>query len=96
MVFEGIKCRRSIIAKGWPFDPDKDTCVKLVGICRDKQLFPPLYAPILKATETIRNKISDAHGRGPKPRYPVEKKHADHMIRLASTNMTFLTGLAGL
>jgi hypothetical protein len=74
----------------------KVACAKLVGICRDNQLFPSFYAPVLEATGTIRNRIGDAHGRGPDPLYPVAKEHADHMIRLASTNITFLVGLAGL
>jgi hypothetical protein len=82
--------------KGWPFDQNKDTCAKLVAICKENQLFPPFYVPVLEATGSIRNKISDAHGRGPIPLYPVSKEHADHMIRLASTNITFLVGLSGL
>jgi hypothetical protein len=45
---------------------------------------------------TIRNKLSDAHGRGPAAEHVAGKDHADHMIRLVSTNITFLIGLAGL
>ena len=82
--------------KAWTFDRDRDACAKLVGICKDQGLFPPFYAPILEATGTIRNKMSDAHGRGPEPQYAVEKEHADHMIRLASTNITFLVSLASI
>ncbi len=82
--------------KGWPFDQNKDTFAKLVGICKDNHLFPPFYVPVLEAAGSIRNKISDAHGRGPVPQYAVSKEHADHMIRLASTNITFLVGLSGL
>lgn len=81
---------------GWPFDPDKDTCSKLVSICRDNGLFPPFYAPIFEATGTIRNKLGDAHGRGPAPMYAVGKEHVDHMIQLTSAHIVLLVGLAKL
>jgi hypothetical protein len=81
---------------GWTFDPDKDTCSKLVGICRENNLFPPFYAPIFEATGTIRNKLGDAHGRGPAPMYAVGKEHVDHMIQLTSAHIVLLVGLAKL
>lgn len=81
---------------GWSFDPDRDTCSKLVGICRDNGLFPPFYAPIFEATGTIRNKLGDAHGRGPAPTYAVGKEHVDHMIQLTSAHIVLLVGLAKL
>jgi hypothetical protein len=79
---------------GWTYDPDKDTCSKLVGICRDNGLFPPFYAPIFEATGTIRNKLGDAHGRGPTPVYVVGKEHVDHMIQMTSAHIILLVGLA--
>jgi hypothetical protein len=79
---------------GWSYDPDKDTCSKLVSICRDNGLFPPFYAPIFEATGTIRNKLGDAHGRGPAPMYVVGKEHVDHMIQLTSAHIVLLIGLA--
>ena len=41
---------------GWSYDPDKDTCSKLVSICRDNGLFPPFYAPIFEATGCCRER----------------------------------------
>lgn len=82
--------------RGWSFDPDRDTCSKLVSICRENGLFHPFYVPLLDATGTIRNKIGDAHGHGPTERYVVRKEHADHMIRLASTNIALMIELSGL
>jgi hypothetical protein len=79
---------------GWTFDPDKDTCSKLVSICRDNGLFPPFYAPIFEATGTIRNKLGDAHGRGPAPMYAVGKEHVDHMIQMTAAHIVLLVGLA--
>jgi hypothetical protein len=52
--------------KGWAYDPEKDTCAKLVGICRDQGLFFPFYALIFEGVGTVRNKLG-AHGGGPKP-----------------------------
>jgi hypothetical protein len=79
---------------GWSYDPEKDTCSKLVGICKDKGLFPPFYAPIFEASGTIRNKLGDAHGRGPAPMYAVAKEHVDHMIQLTSAHIVLLVELA--
>ncbi len=79
---------------GWPYDPDKDSCSKLVSICRDNGLFPPFYAPIFEATGTIRNKLGDAHGRGPAPMYAVGKEHVDHMIQMTSAHIGLLARLA--
>lgn len=81
---------------GWAFSPDKDTCSKLVGICRDNGLFPPFYVPIFEATGTIRNKLGDAHGRGPSPAYSVGKEHVDHMLQLTAANIILLVRLAKL
>lgn len=82
--------------QGWPYDADKDTCSRLVGICRDHGLFPPFYAPIFEATGTIRNKLGDAHGRGPAPMYAVGKEHVDHMIQMTSAHILLLARLARL
>lgn len=81
---------------GWPYDPDKDTCVKLVNTCREKGLFPPFYTPIFDATGTIRNKLGDAHGRGPVPMFAVGKEHVDHMIQMTSAHIVLIVGLAKL
>lgn len=81
---------------GWSYDSDKDTCSKLVSICRDNGLFPPFYAPIFEATGTIRNKLGDAHGRGPAPMYAVVKENVDHMIQMTSAHIILLVGIANL
>jgi len=81
---------------GWSFDPDKDTCSKLVGICKDNGLFPSFYSPIFEATGTIRNKLGDAHGRGPAPMYTVGKEHVDHMLQMTSAHIILIVGLAKL
>jgi len=82
--------------KKWPYDPDRDTCSKLVSICRDNGLFPPFYTPIFEAVGTIRNKLGDAHGRGPKAQHTVTKELADHMVHMTSANILLLARLAGL
>lgn len=82
--------------KGWPYDPHKDTCSKLLDICRDKGLFHPFYKPILEGTATIRNKVGDAHGRGPNPEYSATKELADHMVHTCCANAVLLVSLAKL
>jgi len=81
---------------GWPYDSDKHTCSKLVDICREHELFPPFYESIFKATGTIRNKLGDAHGRGPTPNHAVKKEHVDHMLQITSANIILVVGLAAL
>lgn len=80
--------------KKWPYDPDRDTCSKLVAICKDHGLFPSFYAPIFEATGTIRNKLGDAHGRGPKPMHTVTKEQADHAVQMTSAHILLLAWLA--
>jgi hypothetical protein len=82
--------------KGWTFDPNKDTTSILIRICKDNSLFPGFYAPIFEAAGTIRNKLSDGHGRGPSPLYTVEKLNAEHMIQMTSSHILFLVKSAGL
>jgi AbiJ N-terminal domain 4 len=81
--------------KRWAYDPAKDTCAKLVQICQDNALFPPFYAEAFKSVGTIRNKLSDAHGRGPKPEYTVEKENVDHLIQMTAAHIVFLSRLVG-
>ena len=82
--------------RGWTYNPDKDTLSPLVKACNANSLFPSFYVPIFEAVGTLRNKMSDAHGRGPKPLYTVSKEHADHMIQMTSAHITFLVRLAGI
>jgi hypothetical protein len=82
--------------KGWAYDKNKDTCSKLLDICREKGLFHPFYKPILEGTAAIRNKIGDAHGKGPAPEFFATKELAAHMIYTCCANISLLIGLAKL
>jgi hypothetical protein len=82
-------------AKAWPYDPDKDTCAKLIGICREQGLFFPFYGPILEAVGTVRNKLG-AHGGGPEPAHMATHDHAEHMIAITCAHIDFLIRQAGL
>jgi hypothetical protein len=82
--------------KNWPYDPDKDTLARLVDICNAKGLFPPFYAEVFKSVGTVRNKLSDAHGRGPIPLYSVGQDHLEHLIHFTSAHVVFLAKLAGI
>jgi AbiJ-like protein/uncharacterized protein DUF7014 len=80
--------------KRWTYDKDKATCAALVEVCRDKGLFFPFYTEIFKNVGTIRNKIGDAHGKGPQPEYPATKELAEHMLYVGCTNINLLLALA--
>jgi len=82
--------------KGWAYDPNRDTCSRLVAICRDNGLFPAFYVPLFEAVGTIRNRLGDAHGRGPAPSQSVDQRHAEHMVRMTSAHMLLIAELAGL
>ncbi len=83
-------------AKGWPYDKGKATCKDLVDICKDNGLFPGFYAPLLTAAGTIRNKLGDAHGKGPAPEFTATKEHFEHMVQITSANILLLARLAQL
>jgi hypothetical protein len=82
--------------KGWTYDKERDTCSKLLEICRANGLFHPFYKSILEGTATIRNKIGDAHGKGPAPEYAPTKQLADHMICTCCANIVLLISLASI
>ncbi len=82
--------------KGWAYDKDKDTCKRLIDICHRNGLFESFYVSIFESICTIRNKLGDAHGRGPVRTYTPTLQHAEHMIHLTSTNMLVLAKFAGL
>jgi len=82
--------------KGWAYDQNRDTCSKLISICRDNDLFPAFYVSIFEAVGAIRNKLGDAHGRGPAPVYQVSREYAEHMVRMTSSHMLLIAKLAGL
>jgi len=82
---------KSLMAeKRWPFDPEKDACAALVKQCVAQGLIPSFYEACLVAPGTIRNKLSDAHGRGPKIQHEASPEAADHMIHLVCSNILFL------
>jgi len=76
------------------FNPDKETCAKLVKICHDNAIFPSFYSPTFEAVGTIRNKLGDAHGRGPEKAHTASLEHAEHMIRVTSSHMLFIAKLS--
>jgi hypothetical protein len=81
--------------KKWPYDPNKDTCSTLVEICRGQGLFPPFDAEIFKAVGTVRNKMGDAHGKGPTPVHVAGREHAEHMVAVTCAHIDFLVRLGG-
>lgn len=82
--------------KHWKYDGDRDTCSKLVDICHQNGLFPYFYVELFKRVGTVRNKLGDAHGRGPVPQHDVEADHAEHMLHMTSSHIILLCRLAGL
>ncbi len=82
--------------KNWTYDKDRDTCSRLIGICRKNDLFPPFYSTSFESIGTIRNKLGDAHGRGPVRTNIAQLEHAEHMVNLTSSSMLFIARLAGL
>lgn len=71
-----------------------DTCAPLVDACIRGGLLPGFYADVLKAPGQIRNKISSAHGRGPKKAHSVDPQCVDHMVQIASANILLLVKYA--
>jgi hypothetical protein len=80
--------------KRWTYDKDKAACAALVEVCREKGLFYPFYAEIFKNVGTIRNKIGDAHGKGPTPEYQATKELAEHMLYTVCMSIHLLVTLA--
>jgi len=82
--------------KGWPYDQNKDTYAKLVAILQQQSLFPPGYRPLLESIGTIRNKMGDAHGKGPEPEYAADQPMAEHMVHCSCSTILLLISLAKL
>ena len=82
--------------KNWHYDKDRDTCASLIEVCRKHGLFPEFYTEALKFTGTIRNRLGDAHGRGPKPDHDATSAHAEHMLNSTSSQILLLVRLSGL
>jgi hypothetical protein len=82
--------------KDWPYDKETATCRELVEICKDEGLFPGFYAPFFIDAGTIRNKLGDAHGKGPMPRSTATKEHFEHMVQITSANILLFARLANI
>jgi hypothetical protein len=81
--------------KNWDYSPNMP-CQPLLKVCREKGLFDDFYESVLGGVCTIRNKISSAHGRGPKPPYQFDQTKASHMLHLVSSHIQFLMRQANL
>jgi len=75
--------------KKWTYD-QKDPCSKLVEVCRSNGLFPPFYTESLKGVGTVRNTIGSAHGKGQAPTIKATSDHAEYMIAVTCSHITFL------
>jgi hypothetical protein len=84
------------VQKGWAFDRENDTCSVLVDVCYKNDLFPSFYVELLKRVGTVRNKLGDAHGRGPIPHQEVDAAHAEHMLHMTAAHILLLAKLARL
>ncbi len=84
-----------LVVKGWSCDAN-DTCAKLISICRANNLFPPFYCSAFEAIGTVRNKLGDAHGRGPQVTHRALQENAEHMIHMTSAHMIFIAKNATL
>ena len=82
--------------RGHSFNHDKDTCSKLVKICMANDILPSFYESCLISPATIRNKLGDAHGRGPNKMHEPMVQNADHMINLVCSNILLLKKCVGL
>lgn len=82
--------------KKWQYDKNRDTCANLIEVCRKNALFPEFYVEALKFVGTIRNRLGDAHGKGPGPDYEPQRMHAEHMLNLTSSHILFLSRISGL
>ncbi len=75
--------------KDWTYDSNKETCATLADKCNAHNLIEPFYAEIFKGIGTTRNKMGDAHGKGPKPQFTASQNHAEHMIAMTCSHITF-------
>ena len=82
--------------KRWPYDRDRDACAKLVDACYKRNLFPSFYVEVFKSVGTVRNKLGDAHGRGPTPDLTVGEEHVQHLIQFTAAHIVLLAKLAGI
>ncbi len=76
--------------KGLSFDPQRDTCSRLVKHLIDAGYLPSWYTPCLESVGTIRNRIGSAHGRGPAPTEVPRRYHAEHMFNLVCSHIQLI------
>jgi hypothetical protein len=82
--------------KNWKYDRDKDALARLVDTCYQNNLFPSFYVEVFKQVGTVRNKLGDAHGRGPAPAYTVSQEHVEHLIQFVAAHIVLLAKLSGI
>jgi len=75
--------------KKWPHDANA-SCAELVDACLSNKLVLPFYADQLKGIGRIRNKLGDAHGKGPTHQVLASQEQAEHMIAVTCSHITFL------
>jgi hypothetical protein len=66
--------------KKWVHGPNM-TCQPLLKVCRENGLFDDFYESVLGGVCTIRNKLSSAHGKGPKPQHHIDQDKASATSR---------------
>ncbi len=87
--FESVM--KTVLAKKGVTPKPNATANPLVQECIKAGVLPPFYEGCFVAVASIRNALSDAaHGKGPGPKVPVERKSVEHLIHLAATNMVLL------
>jgi len=83
------------VEKGWAFDPTRDTCSGLVTICSQNGLFPSYYNSMLVGVASVRNRLGDAHGRGPITVHDADRDHVEHLLHTTAAHIVFLVKQAG-
>jgi len=68
----------------------------VVKLIIENGLLPGFYESCLISPATIRNRLGDAHGRGPEKRHEPNTDQADHMINLVCSNILFLRKMVEL
>jgi hypothetical protein len=87
--FESVM--KTVLAKRGVTPKPNATANPLVQECIKAGILPPYYEGCFVAVASIRNALSDAaHGKGPGPRVPVQRKQVEHLLHLAATNMVLL------
>jgi len=87
--FESVM--KTVLAKKGVTPKPNATANPLVQECIKAGILPSFYEGCFVAVASIRNALSDAaHGKGPGPKVPVERKSVEHLLHLAATNMVLL------